>query len=149
MGLAYYSTMIGLNVILTCLILGRILYLGRAVSITARKKCMARYTGTISMIVESALPYALSGIAWLVSYGIGSEISILFLSFYIMFTCISPQMIILQVVKGQAWSKEKAAESVLVLQTIRSTTEHANNYESSDTMSKLGGESHAGSLHAV
>lgn len=86
MGLAYYSTMIGLNVILTCLILGRILYLGRAVSITARKKCMARYTGTISMIVESALPYALSGIAWLVSYGIGSEISILFLSFYIMFT---------------------------------------------------------------
>ncbi|KAI0923923.1 hypothetical protein AcV5_009328 [Taiwanofungus camphoratus] len=74
MGLAYYSTMIGLNVILTCLILGRILYLGRAVSIAARKKCMARYTGTISMIVESALPYALSGIAWLVSYGIGTAV---------------------------------------------------------------------------
>ena len=52
----------------------------------ARENEMMRYAGTIPMIIESALPYAMSGIAFAVSYGIGSDISVLFMSIYAMFT---------------------------------------------------------------
>jgi len=64
-----------------------------------------RYAGTIPIIVESAMPYAVAGIAFLVSYGMASEISILFLSIYVMFTCISPQLIIMRIADGKAWER--------------------------------------------
>ena len=67
----------------------RIAYLGMAVHSTrntARGKEVMKYAGTIPIIVESALPYAVAGIAFLVSYGMGSNISIFFLSIYVMFT---------------------------------------------------------------
>ena len=52
----------------------------------AKGREMARYAGTIPIIVESALPYAMAGIAFAISFGIGSQISILFMSLYVMFT---------------------------------------------------------------
>ncbi|OBZ73320.1 hypothetical protein A0H81_06835 [Grifola frondosa] len=118
LGTAYYTSTITLNITATCIICGRIIYLGRGIESTARGRHAARYTGTMSIVVESALPYSLSGIAFLVSYGMGSQISILFGAFYGMFTCISPQMIILRVIKGHAWTKDKTAETALALQSI-------------------------------
>ena len=44
------------------------------------------YTGTIPFVVESALLYAIAGVAFAVSYGIGSQISILFMLIYAMST---------------------------------------------------------------
>ena len=43
------------------------------------------YFSLAAIIVESALPYTLCGIAFVISYGLNSEISILFLSLYAMF----------------------------------------------------------------
>ncbi|KAF9240375.1 hypothetical protein BU15DRAFT_73969 [Melanogaster broomeanus] len=83
-------------------------------------KSMAKYTGTIPIIIESGLPYAISGIAFVVSLGIGSQISILFLSLYVMFTCISPQMIIMRVADGKAWERQQLNDtSVMVLNTFK------------------------------
>ncbi|PCH43208.1 hypothetical protein WOLCODRAFT_18230 [Wolfiporia cocos MD-104 SS10] len=112
-GLSYYSLTIGLNVIVTCLILGRIWYLSSAIHVPQRKKRVNRYA---SIVIESALPYSVAGVAWLVSYGIESDIQILFLSFYVMFTCVSPQMIVLRVVDGRGWSKDKTIQSLSALQ---------------------------------
>lgn len=82
-GLSYYSLTIGLNIILTCLILGRIIYLSKAVYVPQKKSSLHKY---ISIIVESALPYSIAGIAWLVSYGLESDIQIFFGGLYAMFT---------------------------------------------------------------
>jgi len=110
-GLAYYSTSIALNVLVTSLICGRILLHARRLQNTLGRSVTRAYTGVASIIIESALPYTLSGITFLVSYGSNSQTSTLFLSFYVMFTCISPQMLVLRVVTGRAWTKETTYEN--------------------------------------
>ena len=88
--MAYYATTISLNIIATSVICVRLIYLGRAVyairDTEGRGKGAIRYTGTLPMIVESALPYSMAGLAFLVSYGMQSDISILFGALYGMFT---------------------------------------------------------------
>ena len=42
------------------------------------------YFALMAIIVESVLPYTLSGVAFLVSYGIGSDTSIAFACVYVM-----------------------------------------------------------------
>jgi hypothetical protein len=117
------------------MICARIAYLGMAEHsnrIASGKEVM-KYAGTIPIIVESALPYAVAGIAFAVSYGMENGTSIFFLSIYVMFTvslvlvsslwvvfsrvslcltdnwlnvqCISPQMIIMRVADGTAWQR--------------------------------------------
>ncbi|KAI0354405.1 hypothetical protein OH77DRAFT_1496712 [Trametes cingulata] len=119
-GVAYYTSTISLNIIATGVICGRLMYLGRALEAArntqGRGRGAVRYTGTLPMIVESALPYSMAGFAFLVAYGMESDISILFGAFYGMFTCISPQLIILRVVTGQAWTKDRTAESLSALE---------------------------------
>lgn len=92
-GVTYVSISIGLNVIVSIMICVRIAYLGMAahasphnVMENGRERERMKYAGTIPIIVESALPYAMAGIAFAVSYGIGSQISIFFMSIYVMFT---------------------------------------------------------------
>ena len=93
LGLAYYATTISLNVIATGVICARLVYFSRArtFGLTARGPIavdskVAQYTGTLPIVVESALPYSLAGVAFLVSYGMQSDISILFGALYGMFT---------------------------------------------------------------
>ncbi|KAI0660205.1 hypothetical protein C8Q70DRAFT_81713 [Cubamyces menziesii] len=106
--LAYSTVVIGLNVIVSTLISGRILYLARQMQGALGADTVKAYTGAAALIIESALPYTLFGIAYVVSLGLNSPTSILFLSIYVMFTCISPQMIVLRVLRGRAWSRESA-----------------------------------------
>ncbi|KAF9240069.1 hypothetical protein BU15DRAFT_61687 [Melanogaster broomeanus] len=70
------------------------------------------YFDVVSIIVESVLPYTLSGIAFLVSFGTGSPTSVAFLCVYIMAMCISPQMLILRVVLRRARNDDRARTRV-------------------------------------
>ncbi|KAH9850942.1 hypothetical protein C2E23DRAFT_268118 [Lenzites betulinus] len=119
-GVAYYTLTISLNVIATGVICARLMYFGRAVEAASKTQGRGvgarRYTGTLPIVIESALPYSMAGFAFLVAYGIQSDISILFGAFYGMFTCISPQLIVLRVVTGQAWTKDQTAQSVSALE---------------------------------
>ena len=85
-GLTYVATSIGLNVLVTSLICGRILYYARVAQRQLGPAIAETYFSIATIIIESALPYTLCGVAFLVSFGLNSEISILFLSFYVMFT---------------------------------------------------------------
>ncbi|KAL1943603.1 hypothetical protein VTO73DRAFT_4048 [Trametes versicolor] len=120
LGVAYYTTTIALNIIATGVITARLAHLGRALEAARntqdRGRSARRYTGTLPIVVESALPYSMAGFAFLVAYGLQSDISILFGAFYGMFTCISPQLIVLRVVTGQAWTKDQTAQSVSALE---------------------------------
>ncbi|EIW52682.1 uncharacterized protein TRAVEDRAFT_31818 [Trametes versicolor FP-101664 SS1] len=109
--LSYSSVVIGLNVTCSTLICVRILMLSRNMRGVLGADVMQTYTGAVALIVESALPYTLFGIAYVVSLGLQSPTSILFLSIYVMFTCISPQMIVLRVLMGRAWSRDAATRT--------------------------------------
>ncbi|KAF8132481.1 hypothetical protein EV363DRAFT_1449391 [Boletus edulis] len=64
------------------------------------------YFAVATLVVESVLPYTLSGIAFLVSLGVGSPTSAAFVSVYVLMMCISPQMLILRVIVGRAWDSD-------------------------------------------
>ncbi|OCH85522.1 hypothetical protein OBBRIDRAFT_739746 [Obba rivulosa] len=103
--LAYFSTTVGLNVLTTTLICVRILAQARRVQELLGSGGGHAYTNATALIVESALPYSLGGIAAIVSMGLNSDTSVLMGSFYIMFACISPQLLILRVLSGRVWTR--------------------------------------------
>ncbi|CDO69072.1 hypothetical protein BN946_scf184992.g21 [Trametes cinnabarina] len=106
-GTAWNSLTFCFNVIVTSLICGRIIYLGRRLSFS--DEGTRTYTGAVAIIVESALPFTIGSMAYVISYGMGSDIAIAF-SCYSMFTAISPQLIALRVLRRRAWRKEQTAD---------------------------------------
>lgn len=102
-GIPYYTLSISLNVIMSSLIIGRILYISKKVEAALGHKRACMYTSVSATIVESALPYALIGFMFLVPYGLSSETAIGFGQVYAKLTCLAPQFIILRVARGIAW----------------------------------------------
>ncbi|KAF8552787.1 hypothetical protein OG21DRAFT_1335302 [Imleria badia] len=64
------------------------------------------YMAIVGLVVESVLPLTLSSIAFLISYGMGSQAAAVFSCIHPLLMCISLQMLILRVAKGEAWQKE-------------------------------------------
>ena len=64
-------------------------------SALAMKESWARsvagpYTDAVAIIAESALPSTLFGVAYLVTFALKSDVSVFFLSVYVMFTVSAP-----------------------------------------------------------
>ncbi|KAH9914363.1 uncharacterized protein BXZ73DRAFT_54998 [Epithele typhae] len=114
-GTAYTSCIVALNILLSLLICGRILFSMRRLGVTLGDDMMQQYAGAAAIVVESAALYTVFGIAYLISFAIESDTSILFLSLHVMFCCISPLLIVLRVMSGRAWSKERASEFTSVI----------------------------------
>ena len=89
LGIAYTTSIISNQVIVTALICARIVYIARRYE-TAAAPLARCYTGAVAVVVESALPCTLFGVVYLVTFALDSEISIFFLSIYVMFTVSSP-----------------------------------------------------------
>lgn len=123
LGLAYYSVSVGLTAMLTFMICLQIVRHGRMVKKQIGREYASVYFALFSVIVESVLPYTLSGIAFLVSFGVGSAVSTPIGCVYVMLMvsgrlevcvgvmlndvqCISPQMLILRVASGLAWDED-------------------------------------------
>ncbi|KIJ16222.1 hypothetical protein PAXINDRAFT_11251 [Paxillus involutus ATCC 200175] len=106
LGMAYYSTSVFLNAAVTGIICYRMVYHAMKVKKQLGHEHASGYFDVVSVIVESVLPYSLSGIAFLVSFGTGNESSMTFYFVYICGMCISPQMLILRVIKGRAWNED-------------------------------------------
>lgn len=77
-GIPYYSLTISLNIIVTALICLRLLSLSRVIRETMGEAHAKTYTSVAAIMVESAAPYSLFGIAFLIPYARGSLISIAF-----------------------------------------------------------------------
>ncbi|KAI0710890.1 hypothetical protein C8Q76DRAFT_75058 [Earliella scabrosa] len=114
--LSYSSVVIGLNFLVSTLISVRIFNLSRRVNGALGEDAAKTYASAAAIIVEAAIPYTLFGLAYVVSLGLESPTSILFLSIYVMFTCISPQMIVLRVLMGRAWTREGATHTASRMQ---------------------------------
>ncbi|KAH9947882.1 hypothetical protein B0H21DRAFT_306544 [Amylocystis lapponica] len=136
-GVSYFSISIGNNILATCLICGRILYYSSRMRADLGPKATCTYTGVLALIVESALPFSLSGFACLVSYGLNSEIAILFITIYTMFTCISPQLLILRVISGEAWTRDTTTQEIALSTVDFSSRLAGTQYESEGTAFSL------------
>ncbi|KAI0354390.1 hypothetical protein OH77DRAFT_1425957 [Trametes cingulata] len=120
LGVAYTSSVISLNIIVSALICGRIYFAGRRYAKIVGIEVGRDYMTASAIIIESASLYTLFGIAYLISFSINSQTSIFFLSLYVMMTCIAPQMIILRVVAGRAWTRDKSAMTATNLEFTKS-----------------------------
>ncbi|CDO73848.1 hypothetical protein BN946_scf185016.g5 [Trametes cinnabarina] len=127
LGIAYTSSVISLNIIVTGLICGRIYYAGRRSARTLGVVVGTEYMSAASMVVESALLYTITGVAYLISFALNSQIDIFFLSLYVMMTCIAPLMIVLRVVSGRAWTRDRS--TMTSTNIAFSNTAHRTNSE--------------------
>ncbi|KAH6896148.1 hypothetical protein BKA70DRAFT_1531879 [Coprinopsis sp. MPI-PUGE-AT-0042] len=115
-GVPYYSITIGLNVLVTLAIFYRLSRLSKTVTRALGSENAKTYTSVASMMVESAAPYAIFGIMFLIPYARQSDTALAFGQVWAKLTCICPQMIVFRVVTGKAWTKETVtqAESTVV-----------------------------------
>lgn len=81
---AYTASTSAFNILVTGLICGRIIYIGRCMRGHYGADTQI-YTGTVAIVVESALPFTIFSIVYLITYAIGTDIAYAF-SFYAMFT---------------------------------------------------------------
>ena len=126
LGLAYYSISTFVNLSLSCMICYRLVCHARIIKEYLGYKHASPYMAIVALVIESVLPFTLSSIAFLVSYGMGSQAAAVFsfihpqimvrgrtltsLDFQTVLTCmqcISPQMLILRVANGEAWQKDE------------------------------------------
>ncbi len=80
-GVAYFSLSLGVNVVLTTLIVARLLAFRRANAAFLPPDHAARYLSLASLIVESAALYSLFAVAFLISYGLNAPVNQVLLGF--------------------------------------------------------------------
>ncbi|KAI0731599.1 hypothetical protein C8Q72DRAFT_212075 [Fomitopsis betulina] len=111
-GLAYYATTISLNIMTTALIIVRLLWISSYMRKNLGTPSSDIYVNAIAIIVESALPYTLCGIVNLVTYAVQSDTNVLFVAIYGMMTGLSPQLVIMRVVRGRGLTRQRVTEAL-------------------------------------
>ncbi|PIL34472.1 hypothetical protein GSI_03249 [Ganoderma sinense ZZ0214-1] len=125
--LSYSSVVIVLNCTCSALICIRIVSVSRRMQRTLGHDAAAQaYASVVALIVEAMLPYTLFGLAYVVTLGTGHPTAIFWLSVYVMMTCISPQMIILRVLMGRAWSQDVASGTALPSSSLTASNSKFN-----------------------
>lgn len=77
-GLAYYAVSVFLTAMVTWMICYRILSHGKIIKERLEPEYASPYFAIVALVVESVLPYTLSGIAFLISLGLGSQMTGMF-----------------------------------------------------------------------
>jgi hypothetical protein len=105
-GTPYYTITIAFNIVVTLLIVFRLRRLGKVVSGAVGTDSAKVYTSVASMLIESAAPYSLVGIMFLIPYAIGNGTAVSFGQVWAKIACLSPLLIVLRVVNGKAWGRD-------------------------------------------
>ncbi|KAF8891399.1 hypothetical protein BD779DRAFT_201329 [Infundibulicybe gibba] len=105
-GLAYYTLIIGTNIILTILILTRLIAHRRSIPTGLSPTHARTYTSLITMLIESFAVYSVIGTVCLVTYGVNSPVYSPFVSACITVQQISGYLIIARLAHGRAWQTD-------------------------------------------
>ncbi|PPQ89971.1 hypothetical protein CVT25_009611 [Psilocybe cyanescens] len=103
---AYYTITICLNIVVTIFICVRLFRLSRRFSSTLGRENGQVYGGAAAILIESAAPYSLLGMMYLVPFSLQYGTGILFGQLWSKMSGIAPLLIILRVVNGRAWSED-------------------------------------------
>jgi len=153
-GMPYYTITIGLNAIVTGLICYRLLSVSKQLESSLGKEHSKTYTNVIAIMIESALPFTLLGIATIIPYALQHDTAIAIGQVWAKFMCLSPQLIVLRVVMGKAWSKETVNRYMSTVAftngSLGTSTLPATPYAGSKTkISSLSSEKFTGSAERV
>jgi hypothetical protein len=104
-GVAWVSLTVSLNIILTLMICARLIMARTQSKYRLHPRLATMYTGMVPILVESALPFTVLGVAFIAVYvrTLPSELALAFI--WGTFCAISPQMIILRVSMGHGWAR--------------------------------------------
>ncbi|KAI0649025.1 hypothetical protein C8Q79DRAFT_488197 [Trametes meyenii] len=104
----YFSISIGLNIMLTLLLVIRLLcmssYIGRTIGPAHGKT----YISVAAMLLESATPYAVTGLIFIITYARNSNVQNLVLPVLSQVMCINPEIIIMRVAMGRAHDRSRS-----------------------------------------
>ncbi|KAJ7678485.1 hypothetical protein B0H17DRAFT_1206729 [Mycena rosella] len=109
-GIPWLVLTITFNVITTSMIAFRLFNVSRSMRNVLSKERADVYIGVIAILVESALPFTVLGIGYLVTYVRGDPESLAFADVWGCFVSLSPQAIILRVAMGSAWDKKTVTQ---------------------------------------
>ncbi|KAJ6629288.1 hypothetical protein B0H10DRAFT_1939706 [Mycena sp. CBHHK59/15] len=105
-GIPWIVLTITFNILVTGMIAVRLLSMHAKADKVLGTETTKKYTGLLAILVESALPFTLLGIGYLVTYTKEVPESLAFADIWGCFVSLSPQAIILRVAMGAAWTKE-------------------------------------------
>jgi len=108
----YWSMTIAINATMTLAIAYRLLSMRRRVTSTLGAEHGGMYTSVAAMIVESAAIYSVTGLVFIICYARHSNVQNLVLPILDQVVCIAPELILLRVALGRAWTK-KTSSTVL------------------------------------
>ncbi|TCD68582.1 hypothetical protein EIP91_010371 [Steccherinum ochraceum] len=106
LSLAYWSTSIATNIVLTILIVGSLVRMRFQMRQVMGHDTRVPYLSISAMLVESAGLYTAFGIAFLIPYARNLTINLVFFSLLRQVQYISPLLIILRVAQGRALTRE-------------------------------------------
>lgn len=72
--LPYFSISIALNILLTLLLVGRLFYMSERAKRAIGREHAATYSSIASMLIESAVPYAVTGLIFIITYARNSNV---------------------------------------------------------------------------
>ncbi|TDL29699.1 hypothetical protein BD410DRAFT_833964 [Rickenella mellea] len=102
----YWSLSLSLNLVVTLLITTRLLMMRSKVIEVLGPEHSKTYTSVAAMMIESAAPYSVTGLIFIICYARNSFVQNLVLPVLGQIMCISPELIILRVSLGRAWSRD-------------------------------------------
>ncbi|KAG2091850.1 uncharacterized protein F5147DRAFT_643041 [Suillus discolor] len=131
-GISWVALTVSFNIIVTTLIFSRLLFFYRRARSVLDDEQRSLYTGIMAILVESSLPFTILGIACLVTYiqGIPSATAVEIV--WAAFVVLTPQLIILRVASGVAWSKDMASN--ITRTALHGTFHHNSSSTSSSNM---------------
>lgn len=107
----YWSISIGLNVLVTTMIVGRLYFIRRRTRAVLSNTHSRTYTSIASMLIESAALYTCTALVFLVTYARASNVQNLVLPLLGQVQAVAPLLIMWRVARGQAISRESIAQS--------------------------------------
>ncbi|KAF9218447.1 hypothetical protein BS17DRAFT_742164 [Gyrodon lividus] len=119
LAIPYWSISIALNVILTLLIAGRLLFMKYRLQNVLGEHTNTPYASLSAMLVESAFLYSTNGLIFIISYGVNSPVQNLALPLLGQTQSIAPLLIILRVAQGKSWSQDNLFVSAAAGSSMR------------------------------
>ncbi|KAH7910908.1 hypothetical protein BJ138DRAFT_48492 [Hygrophoropsis aurantiaca] len=108
----YLSVSLAINVIISILTAGRLLYHRRRILHVLGPGHGALYTSFAAMIVESAAVYSVVSLLYLIPYAVNSPLANAFMQILGEAQIIAPLLIIYRVAEGKAWSRNHTTQVI-------------------------------------
>ncbi|KAF9524169.1 hypothetical protein CPB83DRAFT_798319 [Crepidotus variabilis] len=111
--LPYFAIAMSLNILLTLMLVTRLLYMRSQIANALGSRHGDTYTHVAAMILESAAPFGIISLIFLVLYSSKNTAALLFVPLLAQTECISSIVIILRVARGRTWTNETISETNL------------------------------------